>query len=390
MNKSDYLEDDNITRFLDYLEKALPKFSHSYTVRKAPRKGQEWRVRSFLAAVSPDDGDTLSQGYWWPFKCHVMSGKSFDLLQGDSLIGSAAALNKLRLLLEEALKENDDVKAQMACQGVLEWGGVLAGNQRRIFRQANGLATCLSDLKDCLNNPDIDDMDAANTISKKLWMNAGYTKIYSILAEDFCIYDGRVGAALGLLVRSYCENSDKPLPEVPTLLMFPWGKGVGDDKVDQDRRNPSLDNYIFPKLTSEKRGVKCHTVWNIRANWLIKKIAERLNVNDSEELSAVRRVEAALFMIGYDVRSMPDTKNKLGGVQPLECNDIYLSNLFKNLPEPITRKNMSKKECAIEVYQRVRGRPRREVVKLFEEKCGLTKAGAQTYYQNIKKSEVDD
>ncbi len=34
-------------------------------------------------------------------------------------------------------------------------------------------------------------------------MNSGFTKIYSLLIDIYIIYDGRVGAALGLLARQY-------------------------------------------------------------------------------------------------------------------------------------------------------------------------------------------
>ena len=39
-------------------------------------------------------------------------------------------------------------------------------------------------------------------------MNSGFTKIYSLYIDDFIIYDSRVGAALGFLVRCYCEEKE--------------------------------------------------------------------------------------------------------------------------------------------------------------------------------------
>ena len=41
-------------------------------------------------------------------------------------------------------------------------------------------------------------------------MNAGFVKIYSLLCDDCVIYDGRVGAALGLLTRQFCEATGSP------------------------------------------------------------------------------------------------------------------------------------------------------------------------------------
>ena len=43
-------------------------------------------------------------------------------------------------------------------------------------------------------------------------MNSGWTKVYALMLDDFPIYDGRVGAAMGYLVRRYCmpmRNSAK-------------------------------------------------------------------------------------------------------------------------------------------------------------------------------------
>ena len=40
-------------------------------------------------------------------------------------------------------------------------------------------------------------------------MNAGFIKIYSLLCDYCLIYDGRVGAALGLLTRQFCETTGR-------------------------------------------------------------------------------------------------------------------------------------------------------------------------------------
>ena len=52
-------------------------------------------------------------------------------------------------------------------------------------------------------------------------MNAGFVKIYSLLCDDCVIYDGRVGAALGLLARQFCEATGRT--EVPSALAFAFG-----------------------------------------------------------------------------------------------------------------------------------------------------------------------
>ncbi len=45
---------------------------------------------------------------------------------------------------------------------------------------------------------------------------------------------------------------------------------------------------------------------------------------------------------------------------------------------------MKKSEAAREVFDMLKGHDRRQVVHVFIEGCGLSKAGASTYYQNCK------
>src|SRR5947209_5643062 len=52
-------------------------------------------------------------------------------------------------------------------------------------------------------------------------MNAGFVKTYSVLLDYCVIYDGRVGAALGLLVRQFCEETNRGV--VASTLTFAFG-----------------------------------------------------------------------------------------------------------------------------------------------------------------------
>jgi hypothetical protein len=133
-------------------------------------------------------------------------------------------------------------------------------------------------------------------------MNSGFTKIYSLYIDDFIIYDGRVGAALGLLVRMFCEDSK--FKAVPVELAFAWGKGKESiyQNSCENRRNPSKESYRFPELLNNS---KRHIENNIRANWLLREIIDKTkskfsNLDNSIQM---RALEAALFMIGYDVAS---------------------------------------------------------------------------------------
>lgn len=52
----------------------------------------------------------------------------------------------------------------------------------------------------------------------------------------------------------------------------------------------------------------------------------------------------------------------------------------------VKEKGPSKMDCSREIYNRMLDKPRKEVIMEFISKCGLTTAGAATYYSIHKKS----
>ena len=137
----------------------------------------------------------------------------------------------------------------------------------------------------------------------RIHINSGFTKLYFLLIDDFIMYDGRVGAALGLLVRNYCE--EKGLPHIPSLLKFAFGRGRGDS-VTGSRRDPSSGHYRFPELSYDYPRQHLHD--NIKASWLLKAVADntrsrfRKLPQDPPLNESLTALQSALFMIGYDVR----------------------------------------------------------------------------------------
>ncbi|WP_213781760.1 hypothetical protein [Caballeronia sp. dw_276] len=56
--------------------------------------------------------------------------------------------------------------------------------------------------------------------SARVKLNAGYAKVFSVLADDIAMYDGRFGAGLSYLVRRYLESTG--IEHVPEALAFRW------------------------------------------------------------------------------------------------------------------------------------------------------------------------
>ena len=129
-----------------------------------------------------------------------------------------------------------------------------------------------------------------------LRMNAGYTKVYALACPQSLMYDGRVGAALGWLVRKYCLSMT--LKTVPSEIAFRWGKAKGSRPGHGPNRNPSLNDLRFLPLTNIG---SIHAEWNIKANWIVASAITQSKAEWCSGTDGLRKVESALFMIGYDL-----------------------------------------------------------------------------------------
>ncbi len=130
-------------------------------------------------------------------------------------------------------------------------------------------------------------------------MNAGFVKIYSLLCDYCVIYDGRVGAALGLLTRQFCEATGRT--EVPSMLAFAFGtpKEAPNTK-DAKVRDPSHGTLRFPRLRPDAR---FHTVQVMRANWFVRRAQDRNpNAFTAGEERFHELAAGWLFMVGYHLR----------------------------------------------------------------------------------------
>jgi hypothetical protein len=126
------------------------------------------------------------------------------------------------------------------------------------------------------------------------------TKIYSLLLDNFVIYDTRVAAALAWAVRKYCQAN--AVGAVPPCLDFPVGcakEGANIDPLQRKNRNPSSGSLQFQSLASGR----VHARWNMRASWLLTDVLDRCpNDHAFRALNdPLRALESALFMIGYDI-----------------------------------------------------------------------------------------
>lgn len=267
--------------FVDWLAKNLGNtslFTHEYTDR---RNGILWKCQGLQDACAR---------YQWRHK------GAHDVPPGTDLTSNGAALNALSSALQSSIDSANDQAAFSAAADVMRWGGVQAGNIRWLSINIDNLAQTLASTAAALTRGDLAEQIL---VSDDLRFNAGMTKVYSLLVNDFIIYDSRVAAALGWIVVKYCQ--EKQLSSVPAELAFPWAPSKeGPNAKSPKNRNPSQDGFSFPRLIAGAH----HAEWNLKASWILAAALARAPASEfaaSSAVPALRQLEAALFMIGYDL-----------------------------------------------------------------------------------------
>ncbi|GGG05468.1 hypothetical protein [Paenibacillus abyssi] len=286
MKRDDFLRSNLVKSFIDWISDRLDKpdsFIHVFDLKKPVKR---WECSSIYSAF---------ENYSWAFTYKdPLSGMK---VTGSSFNDSLESLAKLSKGLINSIEVSNTEVCRNHCLSILDWGGVLRGNDKKIDTLGAGICSYLESTRSRF----ISDISSESYYNERVIMNSGFTKIYSLCMDDFIIYDGRVGAALGLLVRKYCE--DNALNEVPVELVFAWGKGRESTYISssQNKRNPGSVKYSFPELMY--KNPERHTENNIRANWLLSEIVNNTNskFNDLDKKVRMRALESALFMIGYKV-----------------------------------------------------------------------------------------
>lgn len=211
-------------------------------------------------------------------------------------------LDAYRRDLREAVGDVDVDRAADACERILRWGGVWARNGAYLARRRSSLLDELRHLQAMIggdHTPSPSEMrrdpSAADTACR---MNAGFVKIYSLLCDHCVIYDGRVGAALGLLVRQFCEQTGRTT--VPRCLAFAFGSPKeAPNAKSRKLRDASRNGLRFPRLRPDPR---FHTAQLMRANWFLLSILKTGAWPDSPGEGGFHELAAGLFMVGYDLR----------------------------------------------------------------------------------------
>ncbi|SHJ68788.1 hypothetical protein SAMN02745751_03136 [Dethiosulfatibacter aminovorans DSM 17477] len=282
MNKEQYTNSKTIIDFIEWVKPRISgeiEFKHSYTSNKTKLY---WSCNSIYNAY---------ENYSWPFTCILPNGKK---IKGKSFGQSEVLLENIEFGMKSAIMNKNAKDLLLYSRSMLDWGGVLRSNYNKLEDMGDRIIQFYELASRKLDPESVNTRDSFEGII----MNSGFTKLYSLIIDDFVIYDSRVGAALGLLVRYYLEDRD--IGVIPEELNFSYGNSrpTKSDVGPINKRNPSSRRYKFTQLANNG---KKHIKNNIYANWLLGEIAKESEF--SSEKNPIRALEASLFMIGYQVNT---------------------------------------------------------------------------------------
>lgn len=278
MNRADYLSEQHVAGFLHWLTPRLAGAGALPHHWWSPRFG-DWSCESLFDAY---------ERYSWPFSV-TLPGETGPT-RGRTFAENLEVLSHLADTLGSSARDDDADLFLAASIAVVDWGGV-RGNRRRLQQLG---ADALRTIKSSAEQLDPATADTSQ-LDQVIDMNAGFSKIYSLLLDGFPIYDSRVAAALSYLVRLYCE--DTGLQTVPSALAFSLPAWRGDV-----RRDPSAGGLMFRRLWPGHP--ERYADSNLRAAWLLGEASRLGPFGHIPGSGALRALESALFMIGY---SLPGT-----------------------------------------------------------------------------------
>lgn len=301
MNKRQFLQTEDVSNFAGWLIERLPKlpirldFSASRFVPRGLRAdvtGIEQVLPRYVWNTSwSDDGKPVQSGDW------------------DS---TRTSLQRLRRKLLDAYGARDEAAMLDACLAVLEWGGV-SGARAFLRRKAEQgqLVAYLGRVRAALALDADGDLDALDdTVIERF--DAGLTKIHALLdTTGLPIYDSRVGAAISMLYALYRTETDAQKAVAGGLpspgLRFPSGGARGAQVRNPnglDKRYPSAPQFYTTQVSDVSWAQN-----QVRLGWLLEEVLRRTDwfTTDGADLPGrCHAFEAALFMVGYDLRCVSD------------------------------------------------------------------------------------
>ena len=310
VTRKEFLKDSNVDAFIVWLVKNLPKLEFDLRIKRSHKYVPDAIIEKIVGI------DEALKFYCWQTSWTDSSGISQPSKDWSS---TRLSYKKLSNYLQQAIDRKNATETLFACQQILVWGGDRdyrkgeRGASRFLKDKGKDLPEYLAETTEifCLSEADLSDL------SKIEKMNSMLTKVHAMAARDgLPIYDSRVAAASAALVEHFNIESKKEWKEIPDFLKFPMTVPPNAPKMEERRRvvTEVFENAPDPGSV-HKRRAEDSLRWaeaKIRLGWILQSVLEKsskiLNktvVGSNTITDRMHALEAALFMIGYDIHAVP-------------------------------------------------------------------------------------
>jgi len=244
------------------------------------------------------------------------------------------SMAELRAWLKDSLDQDDSDELTKACFAVLEWGGLKRAKAfiHRLHREGR----LVEYLRSAKNGLDLGGADLCHIDSSLIEdYDSGLTKIHALLSDDgLPIYDSRVAAGMAAFRYLFFKDTGRDTRD----LEFP----VGASRGNQVRNLFQLEDHLGdPRLYSIARYRWAQA--QIRLGWIMREVLSRseLFAGEGDIESRMHAFEAALFMVGYDLRAISclrlgnqttDSTNEIKTIESKPDNQISFNHI--NIGEP--------------------------------------------------------
>jgi len=306
MDRNSFLAQPGVAAFVVWLVERLPTLPV--------------RLRFVSSKFVPGGIDTSVSGieavlahYRW--RARWRDPRTGKPVESDDWATTRASLERLSTWLRESVANGDELAAGAAAREVLRWGGV-RGAIPFIESKVRQNAWCayLKELAPLFALDGEQTLEALHAGNVQRF-DSGLTKIHSLLdTTGSPIYDSRVGAALAMLYELFRHDTARHGVQ-HDWLGFPSGQPRGR----QIRDPGELGFKASPQFHTPEIKREGWARWQLSAGWIIRAVVERTQLFTAEAASetvshsAVRchAFEAALFMVGYDLRSLVESAEEV-------------------------------------------------------------------------------
>jgi hypothetical protein len=241
--------------------------------------------------------DAVTSAYMW---------RAAGMTKGD-WVSTRTHCSTLAVAMRKSVNAGNHADSLEAAWRIIQWGG---GNQTNgaypfLLQLGANLVPYLRRAEQAFR---LKQADTNAIVPPVTAMNSMLTKVHAFLATDgLPIYDSRVAVATATLVETWRRATLSPnmlaVTPIPDALHFPTLNGRDTSRVTVWRRFPNAIKpkhlYLYnPATALAWSGAK------IRLAWLMEELLNNqpdLFATEGTLADRMRALEAALFMIGYDV-----------------------------------------------------------------------------------------